>query len=79
VKGEDEWWQRGLVEVEVGSEVAELGCDLANVGTRVGSSVGAWVEPLPIQEVVLDELDDRVKAQRRVSTNLPRALRGKRG
>ena len=58
--------RRGLVALEVGGDVAELRCDLADVGTGVGSSVGARVQPAPAQEVVFDELDDRVEAERLV-------------
>src|SRR5699024_4114002 len=49
-------------EVEVAFEVAEDRLVLAYVGPRVGSAVGARVDPLAVQEVVLDELEVGVEA-----------------
>src|SRR5579875_233531 len=55
-----------LVEVEVFDQVAQLGGVLAYVGARVGPSVGGRVEALAVQEVVFDELDVGVEAERLV-------------
>src|SRR5947209_17988793 len=57
---------RLLREVEVLDEVAEDRRVLAYVWARVGPSVGSWIEPLSVQEVVLDELGVGVDAQRLV-------------
>ena len=63
---QDQRRPRLLVEVEVGDEVAEDGRVLADVGARVGAAVGRRVEALAAEEVVLDELDVGVEAQRLV-------------
>src|SRR5437870_5355228 len=63
---ENERVPRLLREVEVLDEIAEDRRVLAYVWARVGPSVGSWIEPLSVQEVVLDELDVRVEAQRLV-------------
>ena len=60
---QDDGRLRCLVEIEVGGEVAELGCNLADVRAGVGSSVGARVQSSPAEEVVFDEFDDRVEAE----------------
>src|SRR5437899_12138343 len=52
-----------LVEVEVVDEVAEDLDVFAHVGSRVRSAVGARIEPLAVQEVVLDELEVGVRTQ----------------
>ena len=39
------------------------GASFAHVGPRVGPPVGLRVQPLPAEEVVLDELGERVEAQ----------------
>src|SRR5439155_10805228 len=54
---------RRLAEVEVGREVAEDRDAFAHVGSWVGTPVGAWVQPLAAEEVVLDELHVGVEAQ----------------
>ena len=54
------------MEVEVREQVAEDLRVLADVGPRVGTAVGARVQPGAAQEVVLDELEIRVEAQRLV-------------
>ena len=51
----------GLLEVEVRQQIAEDRHVVAHRGPRVGSPVGRRVEPLPVEEVVLDELVVRVK------------------
>src|SRR5919201_3325190 len=63
---EDERRPRLLREVEVADEVPELRRALPHVGARVGAAVRARVEPLTLQEVVLDELHVCVERQRLV-------------
>ena len=53
-----------LGEVEVVREVAEDRCVFADVGACVWSAVGARIEPLAAEEVVLDELRVGVEAER---------------
>src|SRR6516165_10674865 len=55
------WW---LVEVEVVHEVAELGNGLAHSRTWIGTSVGVRVQACAAEEVVLDELQVGVVAER---------------
>src|SRR5579862_1953872 len=53
-------------EVEVAHEVTEDGLALADVGPRVGPAVGLRVEALTAEEIVLDELEVGVEAERLV-------------
>src|SRR5437870_4776072 len=55
---------RWLREVEVVREVAEDGDVLAHRRARVGSTVGARIEALSAEEVVFDELEVGIEAQR---------------
>jgi hypothetical protein len=55
-------WQL-VEEVEVFSEVTELGHGLAHGRSRVGPTVGGGVETGTAKEVVFDELEVRVVAQ----------------
>ena len=57
----------GWVKSKSAVEVAEDRAVLADVGPRVGPTVGGRIEPLPAEEVVLDELVVRVVAERLVS------------
>ena len=50
MKGEDEWRERGLVEVEVAREVAEDRNVLADGWARVGPAVGCRIEALPTED-----------------------------
>src|ERR1019366_734319 len=52
-----------LIEVEVVDEIPEDLLVLAHVRPWVRSAVGCRIEALPVEEVVLDELVVRVKAQ----------------
>src|SRR2546421_8560636 len=61
--GEDHRWQRGLVEVEVVDQVAQLGSVFADGRARVGAAIVAGIDPLSFKKVVLNELDVGVKAQ----------------
>src|SRR4051794_37191250 len=54
---------RLLMEVEVTGEVAEDLSVLPDVRPAVGAAVGLRVEPLAVDEVVLDELEVRVEAE----------------
>src|SRR5207247_1479122 len=54
---------RGLREVEVAPEVAEDLRALPHVGPWVGPAVGRRVDALPVEEVVLNELQIRIEAQ----------------
>src|SRR5438094_2901693 len=54
---------RLLPEVEVADEVAEDRHVLAHVGARIRAPVGGRIEPLRVQEIVLDELRVGVEAQ----------------
>src|SRR5882757_6232317 len=55
---------RWLVEVEVVDQVAELWHVLPHVGTGIGAPVRLRVEPGAAEEVVLDELQEGVAAER---------------
>src|SRR5206468_1868648 len=66
VQGKEERAPRPLPEVEVLDEVAEDLFVLADVGAAVWAAVGLRVEAAPAEEVVLDELEVRVEAQRLV-------------
>src|SRR5579884_3660351 len=66
VGGQDHRWSRRLGEVEVLSQVAEHWRGLAHVWTRVRTTVGPRIEPLAVEEVVLDEPQVGVVAQRLV-------------
>src|SRR5262249_35569904 len=57
---------RNLAEVEVGRQVAEQRQILAHAGPGVGAAVGGGVEPGAAEEVVLDELQVGVAAERLV-------------
>src|SRR6185312_5860212 len=61
---QDERPARLLFEVEVLRKVAENLGALADVRPPIGPSVGARVDAGSVQEVVLDELEVRVLAQR---------------
>src|SRR3954454_2384089 len=63
---QDQRTPRRLAEVELAPEVAELLGVLPDVGARVGAAIGGRVQPLAAEEVVLDELQVRVEAQRLV-------------
>src|SRR5215469_13071561 len=63
MEGEDEGLPGLAVEVEVVREVAQHRRILSHIRPRVGTTVGAGVDPLVVQEVVLDELEVRVLAQ----------------
>ncbi len=76
VRRQDQRWARRLREVEVGEQVAERGVVLAHVGPRVRAPVGGRVEPLPAEEVVLDELQVGVERQRLVIDGCPAWRRG---
>src|SRR5690349_17171837 len=52
VLGQDQREPRGLVEVEVCGEIADVWVGVADVGTWVGAPVGGRVQPLPAEEVV---------------------------
>ena len=64
--GQDQRGQGGLVEVEVGGEVPQLRVRVAHVRPRIGTAVGPGIKALTAQEVILDELDYRVEAERLV-------------
>ena len=55
-------WLRALVEVEVGHQVPEDRTRSLARRARVGAAIGRRVEPLAVQEVVLDELVVGVEA-----------------
>ena len=61
---QDHGSERRLLEVELAREVPEDRGVLAHVGPRIGALVRLRVEPLPAEEVVLDELEVRVETQR---------------
>ena len=61
---QDECLPRRLVEVEIGSNVSKDGDVLAHCRARVGSTVGARIETLSAEEVVFDELEVSIEAQR---------------
>src|SRR5436309_15694127 len=61
---QNERWARPLREVEVARERAEDRFVLADVGARIRAAVGARVDALATEEVVLDELDVGVEAER---------------
>jgi hypothetical protein len=63
---EDQGRPRGLVEVEVGEQAAEGRLVLAHVGTRVRSPVRRRVKPLAAEEVIFDEFQVGVEAERLV-------------
>ena len=48
------------------TQVPERLCVLADDRSRIGAAVGPRVEPLPAEEVVLDELQVRVEGERLV-------------
>jgi len=64
--GQDERGDRVLAEVEGGPHVAQGWIVLPNVGSGVRPSIGRGIEPLALQEVVLDELHVCVEGQRLV-------------
>src|SRR5690242_5307836 len=66
MKRQDQRRQWRLVEVEVAGQVAQDRTVLTYVGARVRAPVRTRVKARPTQEVVFDELVDRVKAQRLV-------------
>src|SRR6478672_10514183 len=66
---------RRLGEVEVLSQVAEDLHVLAHGRPRVGPAVGLRVQALPVEEVVLDELQVRVEAQGLVVDEAPLRIR----
>jgi len=68
---------RSLAEVEVGREVAKLGGVLPNVRARVGPAVGGRIEALAAQEVVLDEFEVGVEAQRLTRRTVDRSGQAK--
>src|SRR5438270_530135 len=55
--------RRGLAEVEVLAQVAQDRLALTHVGPGIGASVGLGIDALTVEEVVLDELVERVEAQ----------------
>ncbi len=62
--GEPDGGERLLVEVELGGEVCpRMGTSSRTVGPRVGAAVGAGVEALATEKVVLDELVVGVEAR----------------
>src|ERR1035438_3538943 len=72
VRGQQDRRARGLVEVEVLVDVAEDGFILADVGAGIGPAVGGGVEPVAAEEVVLDELQVGIAAERLAAAlNLP--------
>ncbi len=52
-----------LAEVEVAGQVPEAGRVLAHRRARVRATVGLRIEPLAAEEVILDELGERIEAQ----------------
>src|SRR3954451_360549 len=62
--GHDERRPRRLRKVELVAQVAESRHLLAHWWGRVQAGVGLRIEPLAAEEVVLDELQVRVEAQR---------------
>src|SRR5690349_22690053 len=61
---EDERRTRRLIEIELAREVTEDRDVLANRRARVGPAVGRGIEALAAQEIVLDELEIRIEAER---------------
>src|SRR6185312_16785749 len=55
-----QWRSRRLIEIEVVDQIAQNGNILADSGARVRAAIGLRIEPLPMQEIVLDELEIRV-------------------
>ena len=53
-------WARRLAEVEVAGQIPETRGFFAHVRTRVRPPIGRGIQALPVQEVVLDELQVRV-------------------
>src|SRR5215831_6047997 len=65
-----------LAEVEVLLQLAEQRLVLADVGPAVGTAVGPGVEPGAAEEVILDELQVRVAAERLVVDDTLPGVRG---
>src|SRR5438876_346135 len=62
----DRQWLRSpgsLGEVEIGAQVAQHRGVLTHAGSRIRTPVGARIEALATQEVILDELDIGIEAQ----------------
>ena len=55
--------ERTGAEVEFRTEIPEGGIVLANVGARIGASVGRGIDALPAEEHILDELGIGIMAQ----------------
>jgi hypothetical protein len=66
VRRQDHWLPGLLREVEVLREVTKLGNGFAAIGTRVWPAVRFRIDSLAAKDVVLDELQVRVEAQRLV-------------
>ena len=66
VEREDQRRAGFLVEVEVSARLPRIFDVLADVGARVGAAVGRGFESPAVQEVVLDELQVGVEAERLV-------------
>ena len=66
MRGQRQWRPGLLAEVEVCRQIAKDAGVLADVRSRVGAAVGAGVQAGAVQEVVLDELVERVEGQRLV-------------
>ena len=59
-----QWFTCMLIKIEVLRQIAKLRSILPHVRTRIRSTIRVRVEPLPVQKIILDELDEGVKAQR---------------
>src|SRR5947199_7372957 len=70
---EPERLERRLIEVEIGLEITEMLGILPNIGPRIRAAVVLRVDALRREEIVLDELEIGVEAQRLVvDVTLPR-------
>src|SRR5271166_6200574 len=61
--GQDEGGPRWRREVEIPREIAQPGGVFTHRGARIWPSIGAGVEALSVEEVVLDELEIGIEAQ----------------
>src|SRR5438128_1284375 len=66
IRGENHRLARLLRKVEVLREVAEPARVLAHVGSRIGPPVRFGIDALASEEVILDELEISIEAQRLV-------------